>query len=300
MPKQVPCVIYVQIPAYRDAEISRTLDQLLGKASQPDRLRIVVAWQHGAEEKLGRKYFKSPQVEIIDIPHQHSRGCNWARSILQHQWRGENYSLLIDSHHRFVSGWDRLAIRMYENLKAEGVPKPVLTAYLPSYDPLADPGKRMRSCRKIYLRQHSMGLLTNLTSYEITGWKSLKRPIPAQFVSLHFLFTAGTFNEEVLFDPETYYSGDEVSASLRSYTHGYDFFHPHRILGWHEYKRSNRICHWVDHPEWSQQDAESLQKLKSLFRGKLRGKFGIGATRTIKEYENYIGTRLCVPSAEAN
>ena len=123
--------IYVQIPAYRDAEICNTIDQLLGKAACPDQLRIVVAWQYGPGEKLRGKYFKNPQIEIIDIPHHRSRGCNWARRLLQRRWHGENYSLLIDSHHRFVSAWDQKAIGMYENLKTGGVTKPALTGVPP-------------------------------------------------------------------------------------------------------------------------------------------------------------------------
>jgi hypothetical protein len=287
-----PPTIYVQIPAYRDSELPKTLHQLFSKAAHPERLRVGVAWQHTPDEKLNTRYLERRNVEILDIPHDESLGCNWARSLLQKRWQNETYTLFIDSHHRFTTGWDLKTVAMYESLVKRGVRKPIVTAYLPAYTPDADPEKRMRSCLKIYYRFRTMGLLVGLTSYEITGWRWLNEPIPAHFVSLHFLFTAGDFNREIRFDPEIYFFGDEVSVSLRAFTRGYDFFHPHRILGWHEYKRQNRTPHWNDHADWRTRDAYSLTKLKATFKGRVRGTFGIGSRRSVSDYENHIGMPL--------
>ena len=68
--------------------------------------------------------------------------------------------------------------------------------------------------------------------------------VPARFVSLHFLFTEGSFNQEIPFDPAIYFFADEIAIALRAYTLGYDLFHPHRILGWHLYDRTTRATHW--------------------------------------------------------
>ena len=45
------------------------------------------------------------------------------------------FTLVLDSHHRFVRGWDTALESMYRQLEAVGSPKPLLTAYLPAYDP---------------------------------------------------------------------------------------------------------------------------------------------------------------------
>jgi len=293
-------MIFVQIPSYRDSELPITLDQLISKASHPNRLRIAVAWQHGPKEKLPLKYSQKANVEILDIPHELSRGCNWARSLLQHRWEGEKHTLLIDSHHRFVSNWDDKLLEMHERLKKEGIRKPILTAYLPPYNSENGAERRVRSCFKIYFKARTYGVLTHLTSYEITGWRSLKKPVIADFLSLHFLFADGKFNREVLFDPDTYYTGDEASISLRAFTHGYDFFHPHCIMGWHEYNRKNRTPHWDDHPEWFRQDIDSLLKLESMYSGRMKGRMGIGAQRSLKEYERFIGMLLLRRESRSN
>lgn len=284
--------IFVMVPAYRDKELPSTLIDLISTASNPNRLRICVLWQHAGDEKLPSRWSKRTGVELIHVHHSESGGFGWARNVLQKQWRGEKYSLLIDSHHRFVPNWDRKAIGMIEELQGDGIEKPVLTAYLPSYDPGIDPEGRMQACRKTYFAGRDFGLLTRLTSYEITGWRWIKKPVPAQFVSLHFLFTLGIFNSEVIFDPKYYYTGDEVVTSLRAFTHGYDFYHPHRILGWHEYKRVDRISHWHDHPEWRKQDSDSLERLKLIFRGCQKGLYGVGTVRTVYEFENFLGIPL--------
>jgi len=116
----------------------------------------------------------------------------------------------------------------------------------------------------------------------------LPRPIEGDFISLHFLFTAGRFNREIRFDPQTYFFGDEVVVSLRAYSSGYEIFHPHVILGWHCYDRASRVPHWQDHRDWHQVHQRSLVRIGRLFRGAHRGRYGIGSRRTVREYEDRI------------
>jgi Glycosyltransferase (GlcNAc) len=177
-------LIYVQVPAYRDTELAKTLEQLLDKAAYPDRLRVAVLWQHGPGEKLPSSILAKKNIEIVKVPHTKSKGCNWARIQLQQKWKGEPYTLFIDSHHRFVRGWEEKTVEMYEQLRSSGVKKPIITAYLPSYNPARDPKERLRSALKTYFLERTAGILTRITSYEITGWRSLSKPIPADYLSL--------------------------------------------------------------------------------------------------------------------
>ena len=62
---------------------------------------------------------------------------NWARQLGQQAWAGEPFTLLLDSHHRFVPAWDDLLLGMHARLRRAGIPKPLLTACLPAYDPAA-------------------------------------------------------------------------------------------------------------------------------------------------------------------
>lgn len=280
--------IYVQIPAYRDAELPATLLDLHRKAHAPQNLRVRVLWQHDKDEQLPAAVRKLPGLELEAVPHHLSKGCNWARNRLQQRWRGEPYTLLLDSHHRFVRGWDLTLLEMYRGLERGGVDKPLISTYLPAYRPELEPRGRKRRPYKIYPLAREQGLLTRLASFPIPGHTKLQGPIAADFVSLHFLFAAGVFNDEVRFDPSIYFFGDEVVTSLRAYSHGYDLFHPHIVLGWHCFDRASRVPHWHDHEGWWAQHERSLTIMRRMFRGAHRGRFGLGRRRGIRDYEDHI------------
>jgi hypothetical protein len=289
-----PPTLYVQIPAYRDTELGATLADLYRKAERPEALRVGVLWQRAEDESLPRAVRRLPNLELIEIPFHRSRGCNWARNLLQDRWRGERYTMFLDSHHRFARGWDRMLIEMHGQLRAAGVERPLLTAYLPPYDPLNHP--RNRRCRpyKIFPIRREDGLLIHLTSHAIPHWRRLTAPVRAEFLSAHLIFADGRFNADLRWDPQIYFAGDEVAMSLRAHTSGYDLYHPHRVIGWHAYDRASRTPHWDDHGEWAEQHRRSLRRLRRLFTGRIAGPLGLGSERSPSSFED----RLLVPLVE--
>jgi hypothetical protein len=180
---------------------------------------------------------------------------------------------------------------MYEKLKAGGVEKPLITAYLPSYDPCKGYDYWGKTPLKIYSYPRKSKLLTRLTSFPVPLWEWLKKPIPAQFISLHFIFTEGNFNRELLFDPEIYFFGDEIVTSLRAYLLGYNFYHPHRIIGWHTFNRNTRRPHWEDHSNWYIQEQQSVEKIEKIYNGTYQYE-NINNRRSIEDYEDYIFEKL--------
>ena len=286
--------IYIQVPAYRDSELQPTLYDLIRQSANSEQLRVAVAWQYDERrEKLDTSFIERHRIDLIKIPAAESQGCNWARSLLQRKWDGEEYTLFLDSHHRFVPGWDQQLIDMYEQLKARRSGKPLITAYLPAYDPFNEPGGRERSPLHICFHERQKGLLFRLNSRAVPKWQTLSEPVSAQFTSLHFLFAEGSFNEDLQFDPSIYFFADEVAIGLRAFTKGYDLYHPHRVLGWHLYHRAGtRVTHWDEHPEWKRQQEISQQRLFRLYRGYITGQFGIGLERSVAQYEDHIGMKL--------
>jgi len=138
----------------------------------------------------------------------------------------------------------------------------------------------------------------------IPNWQDLKRPVRARFVSGHFFFTLGQHCQEYAYDPNIYFAGDEISLSIRGYTLGYDLYHPHRTLVWHEYLRKHRRKHWDDHVQenkekgitgdnWHEIDMAGKVRLRHMLReednGLNLGKYDIGNVRTHREYELYAG-----------
>jgi hypothetical protein len=130
----------------------------------------------------------------------------------------------------------------------------------------------------------------------IPNWQNLTEPVPARFYSAHYCFTLGQFCEEVPHDEQYYFHGEEISIAARAFTWGFDLFHPHKVLIWHEYTRKGRIKCWDDDKDWGTKNNISHLKNRKLFgmdgesyNPKEFGKYGFGYIRTLRDYEIYSG-----------
>jgi len=137
--------IFVQIASYRDPELLPTLKDLFDKAKHPDNLHVCIAWQHNPQDKWDnlKLYENDNRVTILDIDYSTSKGACWARNLIQQEYKGETYTLQLDSHHRFTQDWDVLCIDMVKSLQKQGHEKPLLTSYIPSYNPELEPNGRV-------------------------------------------------------------------------------------------------------------------------------------------------------------
>jgi hypothetical protein len=288
--------IFVQIASYRDPQLIPTIKDMLDKAKYPENLRLGIARQFHPDDKFDdlSEYENDERFRILNIPYTESTGVCWARNQVQQLYSGETYTLQLDSHMRFEPNWDETLIDMLKGLQEDGYKKPLLTGYVSSFDPENDPeGRVTEPWRMVFDRFTPEGVVFFLPEV-IPGWQELQKPIPSRFYSAHFCFTLGEFSVEVQHDPEYYFHGEEISIAVRSYTHGYDLFHPHRIVIYHEYTRKNRTKQWDDDKEWYKKNDKSHEKNRKVlgidgekYKGKL--KYGFGTERTIKDYEKYSG-----------
>ena len=86
----------------------------------------------------------------------------------------------------------------------------------------------------------------------------VNEPVKARFYSAHFAFTLGIFCKEVQHDPLFYFHGEEITIGVRAFTWGYNLFHPHKVLAWHEYTRQGRTKHWDDDKNWGMKMKEHI------------------------------------------
>ena len=292
--------IFVQIASYRDPELEKTIKSMIENAKRPNNLRIGVCRQYHPEDGFDtlNEYRKDKKFRILDILYSESKGVCWARNQVQQLYGGEEYTLQIDSHMRFEKNWDDEFIKMVKQLQKKGFQKPLLTGYVSSFNPENDPSERIKEpWRMVFDRFIPEGAVFFLPE-TIPGWEKLKEPVTSRFYSAHFAFTVGQFSVEVQHDPEFYFHGEEISIAARAYTHGYDLFHPHKTLIWHEYTRKGRTKQWDDDKEWVMRNNVSHSKNRKLFGmdGELSdvdfGIYGFGTERTLKEYEIYSGLRF--------
>ena len=288
--------IFVQIAAYRDPQLIPTIKDMLEKAKKPKNLRLAIARQFHPDDKFDdlTEYENDSRFRILNIPHEESQGVCWARNLTQQLYDGEEYTLQIDSHMRFAPNWDDEMIKMIKQLQKKGYKKPLLTGYVSSFDPDNDPSLRVNEpWRMAFDRFIPEGAVFFLPE-TIPGWQNLTEPVTARFYSAHFCFTLGKFAKEVQHDPEFYFHGEEISIAARAYTHGYDLFHPHKVLIWHEYTRKGRTKQWDDDKQWVDKNNFAHKKNRSLFgmdgeENMNHGKYGFGKVRSLRDYEKYSG-----------
>jgi hypothetical protein len=289
--------IFVQIAAYRDPELIKTIKSCIENAENPKNLTFGIARQFHPDDKFDdlSEYMLDERFRILNIPHAESKGVCWARNQVQQLYNKEQYTLQIDSHMRFAPNWDKEMIQMIKQLQKKGHKKPLLTGYVSSFDPDNDPGARVQEpWRMVFDRFIPEGAVFFLPE-TIPNWQSMTEPVPARFYSAHYAFTLGKFSTEVQHNPEYYFHGEEISIAARAYTWGYDLFHPHKVLIWHEYTRKGRTKQWDDDKNWVEKNNVSHLTNRKLFgmdgleQEGHTGKYGFGKIRSLKDYEKFSG-----------
>lgn len=307
--------IFIQIASYRDPQLIPTIKDCIANAAEPNNLIFGICRQFHPDDGFDSldEFKDDKRFRVVDVPWDKAEGVCWARNAVQQLYQGETYTLQLDSHHRFAKDWDTTLINMLTQLQKKGHAKPLLTTYASSFDPDNDPAARTKPPWKMdFDRFIPEGAVFFLPS-AIDNWRELTEPIPARFYSAHFAFSIGQFAVEVQHDPEYYFHGEEISIAVRAYTHGYDLFHPHKTVVWHEYTRKNRAKHWDDHSPhkhkqiekpWHLRNKECHERNRKLFEmdGLIKdidfGKYDFGTARSVSDYEKYAGISFKMRAAQ--
>lgn len=311
--------LFVSIASYRDPELLPTLKNMLVTAKHSHKLHVAVCWQYDnddislftnvgmqltehkdcGEYQLWRFRWLKAQIDIIGVHYYHSQGACWARYMTETRYRGETYSLQIDSHCRFVVHWDSKIVAMLEGLR-EISSKPVLSTYPPPYDPHEADEKRGKFVSRLIFREFSNEGLPMFSSTPI----EVQAPQRGSYIAGGFIFADGRFIREVANDPHIFFAGEEIAMAARAFTHGYDVYTPHQIILWHYYGRKDASKVWGDHNRnaketgevamaWWERDALSKKRIRSLFgledTPQDLGQYGLGTQRSLREFEQTVG-----------
>jgi predicted O-methyltransferase YrrM len=279
--------IFVQIASYRDAELVPTIKHCLARAKYPERISFGVCRQHDPEEEVD-DILKQENVKIIDVPYYESKGACWARHNAQKLYSGQEYSLQIDSHHRFIVDWDEEIINIWKSLNDK---KAIITGYPPNYNPNMEEKDwyKVPQICNVYRFEHAY---VGARPANMPDWENKEKPVKGVFISAGFIFGPGEINVTVPYDPEFYFSGEECAMALRYFTNGYNIYNSHRVIVYHYYQRLECKKHWSDHTEWPEYHRIAHGRLDCLLG---RNKdydlsvYGLGAVRTIEDYKNYAG-----------
>lgn len=282
--------IFVQIASYRDNELVPTIKDCLNKSQNIDNIKFGICVQHGEELSLCDKDFLSSlqNSKVLFVNYKDSLGACWARHRTNNLYNNEFFTLQIDSHMRFIKNWDSELINMWKNLNDN---KAILTSYPAEYYPDKEETDWKKEPHIIHTHSIKNGQ-TQQRPKTPKGWKTRTVPYKALHIAAGFIFAPGSFVIDVPYDPELYFIGEETSLSIRSFTSGYNLYHPHKIILWHYYTRKDSYKHWSDHNDWGKLSNKANDRLNCLLGRNKKydlGKYGLGKIRSLEDYQNYSG-----------
>jgi hypothetical protein len=303
-PEEAEQTIFVSIASYRDPLLWNTVRECLSNAERPDLLRFGIVDQN--DEDAGGDLARLPfahQIRYVNIKPRDSRGACWARSIAFGLYDNEDYLLQIDSHMIFDPGWDRILKTQHKELSANN-PKSILSCY-----PWAFEIENGEAVRKI-ISQGTLALrpLPNATLTEdspVMLFYPTPQPMTTHYyafeLSGNFLFTLGSFADEIPYDPHLYFHGEEQNLTIRAYTHGWDMYHPRVIPLYHLYKKPERSeddtpRHWDEKDNqsrqttwWKLEEASKRRMCQLLYTNTIKGAYGLGSVRSLDDFAVYSG-----------
>ena len=291
--------IFVQIASYRDPELQHTLQDLFKKAKRPENIFVGICHQYDNRDGIDQHLFEIPfpnpnQLRIDEVYYKDAQGCCWARNRVQKLWRGEKWTLMIDSHMRFAEGWDEICVTSIKDLIDKNY-NPVFTSYVCSYDADGRSEDYIASTRiefdDFQTPVNNGGFRLNQTeNYEVGG-----------FASAHFCFGPAKIIEEVKYDPQLYFIGEEITLATRLWTSGYNIFVPNKVIAYHLYRdkvKPNRVISTSDDEAWVKRDKKSRTRVKHLLRimncrdeqmlDDLEN-YSLGKERALRDYERFAG-----------
>ncbi len=298
--------IFVSIASYRDDVCPITLDSIFSGAINKDNIYVGICQQNskGDVDCLSKGYEKHPNVRIIRIPNYEAKGPTYARYLCSTLWDGEEYFLQVDSHTKFVKGWDEICINMIKDIKTKGLSqKPVLSHYpreLTTYDNYENTLKTSvpRICKSFF---NIRGMVSFMGAEEID---TKGEPYSTPYIAGGMFFCESSFLNELPFDPDLpfLFVGEEILHSIRFYTHGWDVFTPTENVVFHEYTRASKPKIWTDNPYYS--DIPAFNKVK-MYLKMIRddkgvpdylkfnmGKYGLGSVRSLEDFYKFAGIDL--------
>ena len=243
--------IFISIASYRDPELQWTIKSAIENANNPDNLYFGVVHQ-GVDSEL----FDIQGIKNISLTKMHpkeARGAGYARAKAMELYCGQEYFLQVDSHTRFVPGWDLICIDQLNRAKNISGHSRVILSYFPApFEPERNGGmflvKNNPKIKDYPTRQKvSLNKRKQWTAERFEFDSKLKEnPELSETVLGGFMFSDASIIEEVPYDPEISFFGEEICFAMRSWTRGWDIYSPSKNIVYHFYSRGGYSKIWKD------------------------------------------------------
>jgi hypothetical protein len=294
--------IFVSVAAYCDPMLGFTLASARAQAADPSRVYLGVVEQAARGQELrqrdewSREHVRWTRVDALE-----ARGPCWARALAMGLYQGEDWYLQIDSHTWFEPGWDERLVHWGQRCST-GNPRSILSCY-PNPFSIRDGHPAAQPVTNQVLAFVVRGDSEFAQDHPVLMFECVaverEELVPGVHVAGGCLFAPGRIVDELPYDPQLYFHGEEQAFALRAWTHGWDILHIPRMPMYHLYTQPGsapRPMHWS--PE---QDAlravrsatlelAARQRLaKLLWQGGNLGAYGLGTVRTLADYAAFSG-----------
>ena len=299
--------IFISIASYQDPLLEATIYSAYNNADNPKDLIFGICDQSTSPLDISSFEF-SDQFKYEHVDPINSEGPCWARSRIQNQFNNEDYYLQIDSHMQFEKNWDAYLINYLERIRAIKLPShqlPIITCYPRAFNIIdLKEGKFELNNNEIRTdaisyRRDSMFIKENFSRQ--IGSIATQEISHGYLIAAGCLFSSGEFVREIPYDYDYYFYGEEISLMIRAFTRGFGIFHIQSLPIFHLYAELTNIerkLHWNEDEDtkrevkWHQREEKSINKLKKLLNDEIAGVFGLGASKSLKDYEYLSGIDL--------
>ncbi len=294
--------IFVSIASYCDPMLPFTLRSAIAQASDPSRLVFGVVEQalpgQGFETAAGW----ARQLRHIRLDAAASRGACWARALAMSLYQGEPWFLQIDSHMWFEPGWDERLIDQALQCGSQN-PRSLISCYPNPFRMHEGQPRAELVSRAILAHVVREGQAFD-AAHPVLLFECVPvpgdGPLPALHLAAGALFGPGRLVQELPYDPQLFFHGEEQAYALRAYTHGWDLYHVPRMPLYHLYTETGlappRPMHWA--PEHDARRRETSAALTAhaqarlaalLWQGADLGVYGLGPVRSLADYAAFSG-----------
>ena len=284
--------IFLSIASYRDPDLINTVRSAFDNAIYPDSLIFSVFSQ--AEESEHPDLSFVTNLRYQKAHWSESLGACWARERANRNLEGD-YFLQIDSHSRFLPGWDKLLIQAYKRAQTFWGNRIFFTNYPDPFELDADGNPELFAQAAFFKLKAYWHEPSNMVQGEWADVVDTANGDEQYFMSANSMFAEVKLMQEVPYDAELYFTGEEPSLALRAYTRGIRLISPTIKFMFTNYNRPNskRRLHWEDHPQWHELNRKSYDRLKLIMSGDTNlGKYGIGSKFLFQQYQRVTDINL--------
>lgn len=283
--------LFVSIASYKDPEVINTVKDLFSNSTGVFDITVCVYSQIDLEDHSWDELDTIENVLHVKVDYRTAKGVCWARAQVQKYYNKQDYYMQIDSHIIFEKGWDAILLKDHTDGLSYGR-KAIVTAYPPAYE-FDDKGNRCIPIKQA--TKFDMNMANGIPSAAAAFKDKDEFPEQEFFIAGGFLFTSGDWVENVPYDEELFFLGEEITLAIRSYTAGYFIFSPTQFVCAHLYQvaqreEKKRPNFWDKTEErtrdilWHQRNKTSLLKTLHICRGEWFGKYGIQSPELYLEF----------------